>query len=168
MSGSCAACGAQVSGSFPAQVNAPVQYGPGVAALGVLLNNACQVSFGKISVLFSDLFGYRVNTSTLLKANGQVYEGLEQSERLIKESLKQAEVAHFDETGIRVAGRLHWLHTCASEQYSYLFVDCHRGQQALRSEKSTLVDFTGWAVHDCLGTNKLPLFPSVPPLTVYL
>ncbi len=151
MSGSCVACGTQVSGSFPAPVSAPVQYGPGVAALGVLLNNACQVSFHKVSVLFADLFGYRVNTSTLLKANRQVNEGLGQSAGLIKEGLKQAEVAHFDETGIRVEGKLHWLHTCANQAYSYLFVDCHRGQQALRSENSILVDFTGWAVHDCLG-----------------
>jgi transposase len=151
MSGSCAACGAQGSGSFPSQVIAPVQYGPGVAALAVLLNNACQVSFQKVSVLFSDLFGCPINTATLLKANRQVYESLEQSEQLIKEGLKQAQVAHFDETGIRVEGRLHWLHTCANQDYSYLFVDCHRGQQALRSEKSILADFTGWAVHDCLG-----------------
>jgi len=151
MSGSCPGCGAKVSGSFPLAVSAPVQYGPGVLALGVLLNNGCQVSYQKISVLFADLFGYRVNTSTLLKANEQVYKGLEESEGLIKEGLKQSAVVHLDETGLRVAGKLHWLHTCTSQDYSYLFVDCHRGQKALRSEKSLLVDFTGWAVHDCFG-----------------
>jgi transposase len=71
MSGSCQQCGARVSGSFPPQVSAPVQYGEGVLALGVLLSNACQVSYQKISLLFFDLFGYKINTSTLLKANGQ-------------------------------------------------------------------------------------------------
>ncbi len=150
MSCNCPSCGAQVSGSFPATVSAPVQYGKGVLALAVLLNNSCQVSFQKVSVLFSDLFGYPVNTSTLLKANRQVYEGLRESEGFIKAALQQSPVAHFDETGVRVEGKLHWLHTCSNEQYSYLFVDSHRGQKALRGEKSILTDFTGWAVHDCL------------------
>jgi len=162
MSCSCPACGAPVSGNFPAGVTAPAQYGEGVLALAVLLNNSCQVSYQKISFLFSDLFGYRVNTSTLLKAgpqarpwsavHGQVNEGLEQSEKVIKGALTNSALAHFDETGLRVAGRLHWLHTCSSEDYCYLFVDSHRGSKALRGENSILTDFTGWAVHDCLAT----------------
>lgn len=151
MSCNCPACGAKVSGSFPAAVSAPVQYGKGVLALAVLVNNACQVSFQKVSVLFSDMFGYRVNTATLVKANRQVYEGLRESEGFIKAALEQSPVAHFDETGVRVEGKLHWLHTCSNEQYSYLFVDAHRGQKALRAENSILPAFTGWAVHDCLG-----------------
>ncbi len=116
MSCSCPACGKQNSGSFPACVTAPVQYGK-----GVLVNNACHVSFQKVSVLFSDLFGYRVNTGTLLKANQQIYEGLSESEAQIKRELTQSPLAHFDETGTRVAGKLHWLHTCSNEHYSYLF-----------------------------------------------
>ncbi len=147
----CPRCGAQVSGCFPAQVNAPVQYGPGVLALGVLLSNACQVSFGKVSLLFADLFGYSVNPASLLRANSQVSEGLRESELVMKAKLENSALAHFDETGLRVEGKLHWLHTCSNEQYSYLFVDAHRGQKALRGERSILADFTGWAVHDCLG-----------------
>ncbi len=150
MSGTCPGCGTQVSGSFPACVNAPVQYGEGVLALAVLLNNSCQVSYQKISLLFSDLFGYCVNTATLLRANGQVGEGLAQSELVIKEALSSSAVAHFDETGLRVAGKLHWLHTCSNQDYCYLFVDPHRGSKALRGENSILPEFTGWAVHDCL------------------
>ena len=147
----CPRCGAKVSGSFPAQVSAPVQYGPGVLALGVLLSNACQVSFGKVSRLFCDLFGYSINPASLLRANGQVSQGLIESELVIKDKLENSAVAHFDETGLRVEGKLQWLHTCSNEQYSYLFVDQHRGQKALRGEHSILTDFTGWAVHDCLG-----------------
>jgi transposase len=130
---------------------APVQYGPGVLALGVLLSNACQVSFGKVSLLFSDLFGYSINPASLLRANHQVSEGLQQSEQVIKEKLENSALAHFDETGLRVEGKLQWLHSCSNDEYSYLFVDAHRGQKALRGERSILADFTGWAVHDCLG-----------------
>jgi transposase len=150
MSCACPQCGAQVSGSFPACVTAPVQYGAGVLALAVLLSNSCQVSYQKISLLLSELFGYCVNTSTLLKANRQVWESLAQSEKVIKGALTNSALAHFDETGLRVEGKLHWLHTCSNEDYCYLFVDSHRGSKALRGENSLLAAFTGWAVHDCL------------------
>ncbi|MBM3152830.1 MAG: IS66 family transposase, partial [Chloroflexi bacterium] len=64
---------------------------------------------------------------------------------------KQADVAHFDETGLRIAGKLHWLHTAGNAWYTHLFVHEKRGKAALRSEGSVLKDFTGHAIHDCLA-----------------
>ena len=37
-------------------------------------------------------------------------------------------MAHADETGIRVKGKLHWLHTATSLLYNYLFVHEKRGR----------------------------------------
>ena len=56
------------------------------------------------------------------------------------ERLKRAEVAHFDETGQRVAGRLCWLHTAGNSLYTHLFVHPRRGGDALRSTASALKD----------------------------
>jgi len=66
------------------------------------------------------------------------------------EQLKQAAVVHFDETGLRVAGKLQWLHTAGNAFYTHLFVHAKRGKKALQSEESVLKDFVGRAIHDCL------------------
>ena len=147
----CPACGRCCTGHFPAGVAAPVQYGPGVLALGVLLNNSCQLSYQKISCLFADLFGYRVNESTLSRANTQVYVGLAESQPMVAKRLSQSPLLHMDETGLRVAGKLHWLHSISNEQYSYLWVNAYRGQKAWPQACPWLKDFTGWLVHDCFA-----------------
>lgn len=148
----CPHCRSVQQGLFPDEVAASVQYGPGVRSLVVLLNNSCQLPFGKIRQLFADLFGYAINESTQVAANQQCYEALEETSAHIQQCLEASEVNHYDETGLRVAGRLHWLHTCSNEHFTHLFVHPKRGQQALDSEASILPQASGWAVHDCYAS----------------
>ena len=136
-------------GSAPQGVNAPVQYGNGVKAYSVLLNVHFKLPFKKIQLLFGDLFGYRINESTVYSASEQCFEKLEGSEEIIKSKVTGYNVAHADETGLRVLGKLHWLHTATTLLYTYLFVHEKRGGEALKSNKSILNNFTGWLVHDC-------------------
>ena len=44
------------------------------------------------------------------------------------------------ETGLRVAGRLRWLHTAGNSLYTHLFVHPRRGGDALRNATSVLKD----------------------------
>lgn len=145
----CPICGATQAGTFPAQVNAPTQYGPGVFALATLLNTGYVLPFNKVQGLFADLFGAPINARTLEHANTTCYDALAPSEQAIRTSLLTAPVCHFDETGIRVAGTLHWQHVVSSASATYLFVHAHRGTAALNSPASLLPAYQGWAVHDC-------------------
>jgi transposase len=61
--------------------------------------------------------------------------------------LTGAELVHFDETGFRVAGRLHWVHSASSGKYSLLYVHPKRGRDAMNAG-GVLPEFTGIAVHD--------------------
>ena len=146
----CPCCNEEVSGAFPQGVNAPVQYGSGVKAFTTLLSVRCCLSYQKIQCLFKDMFGQPINESTLYSANHKAYTVLEQPEAEIRQQLAGQAVAHFDETGIRVEGSLHWEHTATTELYTYLFIHKSRGQKALRSPDSILPHFLGWAIHDCL------------------
>lgn len=148
----CPECGLIHKGLVPQEVNAPVQYGNGVKAYCVLLNVHFKLPFKKIQLLFGDLFGYRINESTVYSGTEQCFEKLEESEKTIKSRVAESNVAHADETGLRVLGKLHWLHTATTPLYTYLFVHEKRGGGALKSGKSILNSFTGWLVHDCWGS----------------
>lgn len=148
----CANCGAYHEGAFPPGVNAHVQYGAGVRALAVLLNIAFKLPLKKIQTFFADLYGYALNQSTIVQATRKCFGQLESSEKAVKQGLLQSLVAHFDETGLRVAGQLHWLHVCCNRLFTYLFVHAKRGRKALQDVDSLLPDFKNWAIHDCYAS----------------
>jgi transposase len=145
----CPSCGLEQKGVVPEGVNAPTQYGNNVKAFAVLLNVHFKLPYKKIQLLFNDLFGYSINESTVSLAGEKCYEKLEKSEEIIKSKITENNVIHADETGLRVAGKLHWLHTATTRLYTYLFVHEKRGTGALQSGKSILDKITGWLVHDC-------------------
>ena len=143
------ACGCRVRGGFPDSVTAPVQYGPRLLALSSLLNTEYRLPFTKISTLFGDLFGYEVNEATTWAANANLYDALDSTETTIKEALQGSPLLHIDETGLRVKGKLNWLHVACNQAFTYLFVHLRRGKVALDSPQSIVSDFSGWLIHDC-------------------
>lgn len=142
-------CGQAHLGTFPLDVAAPVQYGHRVKAMVTLLNTDYRVPIDKISTLFKDLYNYQINDNTIIEATKKCYDALHPVELMTKEAVLGSPVANFDETGMRVAGKLQWLHTACNALFCYLFVHPKRGKEALQDEKSVIKDFTGWAVHDC-------------------
>jgi transposase len=145
----CTGCGKVHRSEFPQGINAPTQYGVKAKAFVCLLNNEAKLSFEKTQTIFSDIFGYTINQSTIITANASCYGNLAQTERLIQENIINSPTAHSDESGIRVNGRLHWLHVTSTAFFTYLYVHPKRGREAIESEKSILERFFGWLVHDC-------------------
>jgi len=145
----CPVCAKVHQSGFPQGVNAQTQYGNKARAFVTLLNNEAKLSFEKTQTIFYDLFGYQINESTLIRANEICYENLEQTQALIQQQILSSPTAHSDESGIRVKGKLNWLHVTSTELFTYFFVHPKRGKQAIESEKSILGNFYGWLVHDC-------------------
>jgi transposase len=142
-------CGRAHKGLFPDAVSQPVQYGTKIKALSILLNTDYKIPVEKIEQLFSDIYACSFNESTALSANATCFKALEETEQSIKEEILTAQSAHFDETGMRVEGKLHWFHVASTSLFTYLFVHAKRGKQALDSTFSLLKDFKNWAIHDC-------------------
>jgi transposase len=71
----------------------------------------------------------------------------------VKKELAQAEVAHFDETGGRVNGKLWWisgLEVACTDRYTLYHLDQRRGRTAMDAA-GILPSFTGVAVHEGLA-----------------
>lgn len=149
LGGTCEDCGLALMGSFPDAVKSRVQYGGGVRSLTVLLNVGFAVPVKKIQQLFIDLYGYAINESTISNNNIRCHDQLASSEEVIKEKLGDSTLAHADETGLRTAGKLHWLHVFSTAFFTYFFVHAKRGKAALEDKVSILKSYTGWVVHDC-------------------
>lgn len=61
----------------------------------------------------------------------------------IKTHLQEAPCVHFDETGVRVEGKLHWLHVASTDRWAHLFAHEKRGKVALDDEASILGGYRG-------------------------
>lgn len=142
-------CGLSQTGEYPLEVTASVQYGPGVRALVTKLSVDHKMPLEQISQLFEDMYGYELNSATIEDALARGFQLAEAIENQSLESLLESPTVHFDETGVRVEGKLHWLHTASTDTHTHLFLHEKRGGEALNSEASVLKDFSGTAVHDC-------------------
>ncbi len=144
----CPICGMSNKGSVPEGIKAPTQYGNGVKSYVVMLNVHYKLPYKKIQLLFKDLFGYPINESTIFSASENCYNNLEDTENIIKTKVSLNDVVHADETGLRIEGKLQWLHTATTSLFTYLFVHKNRGKEALESESSILGKLNNWLVHD--------------------
>jgi transposase len=141
------ACGTTTAGSFPAHVRAAACYGPGVRALVCYLCVHQHLPVDRAAQLLADVLGAPVATGTLAAVVGEGAAGLAGFVEVVRERLAAAPVAHFDETGARVAGRLHWVHSASTSLLSLFTVHAKRGKQAMDAA-GVLADFCGVAVHD--------------------
>ncbi|MGH7744951.1 MAG: IS66 family transposase, partial [Candidatus Dormibacteria bacterium] len=66
---------------------------------------------------------------------------------LVKDRIAESEVAGFDETGLRVAGRLHWVHCARTGKYTLITCHSKRGREGI-DDAGVLDRFRGVAVHD--------------------
>lgn len=143
----CAGCGRPNTGTFPAEVKPGVTYGSGVAALAVYAQVYQMLSLERTVELIRDVSGRTVSEGTLVNLLAGCAERVAPIEAQIKAAITQADVAHFDETGQRVTGRLQWLHVASTKHLTYYATDERRGSVA-HERIGILPDFTGVAVHD--------------------
>lgn len=141
------ACGHITAGGFPAVARAAACYGPGVRALGAYLGVWQHVPVERATWLLEDGLGVGCSAGWLAGLVAEAARGLGGFVERVREQLTRAEVAHFDETGARVAGRLHWVHSASTPLLSLFTVHPKRGVAAMDAA-GVLPGFHGVAVHD--------------------
>ena len=142
-------CGVVTRAAFPVEATAPTCYGPGVAALATYLLGRQHLPVERSAECLQEAFGAAVSTGWLSSLLPSAAARLDGFLAVAREQLAAARVAHFDETGGRVAGRLHWIHVACTDIWTVFHLDAKRGKTAMDAA-GVLPGFAGVAVHDGL------------------
>lgn len=149
--GHCTCCHRRVQGRHPLQTSDALgccasQLGPDAQAAIVHLNKDAGLSQGKISRLFSTLFGIDLTRGgacqSMLRTAGKC---LPHYHAIIR-SIGQADWVVPDETGWKMGGRPAWLHTFVTEQVVAYLVARERGFEA--SRRIVPENYGGVMIHD--------------------
>ena len=141
-------CGCVNRAAFPPEVPAPVQYGPRLKGTAVYLSQYQLLPFERTAEILRDLHGCEsFSQGTLANFHADCAARLEPVEAAILQQVAASPIAHFDETGVRAEGSLHWLHTVCTEVLTWYYAHKNRGAQAMNAA-GVLPTFQGRAIHD--------------------
>jgi transposase len=144
----CPQCGAVNTAAFPADVTQPVQYGPRLKAQLVYFNQYHHIPVDRTCEIIADLYQQRVADGTVVTASGQVAAQVAPVTTAIQAHLVQtSDTVHLDETGMRIAQKLHWVHVASTATLTYLLHHARRGTQA-HAAVGILPKRTGRVMHD--------------------
>lgn len=145
----CPVCGNRCEAQFPPGVTNLTQYGETIKSLSVYLMNYQLLPYRRTREIVAELVGQPIAEGTLQSALSQCFEGLCQTQELMREAVTKARLSHFDETGFYVEGKRQWLHVASTDALTYYAHHSKRGRKAT-DEIAILPHFKGIALHDAL------------------
>ena len=143
-------CGARTTGVASAGVHAPVSDGPRVTAALVYLYQGQFLSKARTAGAMSDLLRVPVSEGTVAAVTARsaaALSALGGFTDTVRSQLRAGPLIHFDETGLRVEGRLHWQHCAGTKGLTLQRVHRRRGTEAIDTFV-VLPGYRGIAVHD--------------------
>ncbi len=136
----CPRCGEQTEAPFPEGMSAPAQYGPRVAAWVVYLLHWHLIPEDRAGEVMRDMFGVHLAAATIAAMAQRKAEEWDELAGRIGGQVRQAAVKHMDETGLRIAGALQWLHVASTWLLTFYRTSGRRG--------SMIENVSGIVVHD--------------------
>jgi transposase len=105
------------------------------------------MSYNRTHEVLSSVFGVPISTGTIHSMVEDLSEKTTGTVEEIRQAIINLSFAHFDETGLRVESKLHWVHNSSNEKYTFMSVEEKRGKKGMESN-GVLSDFNGIAIHD--------------------
>jgi transposase len=149
----CSVCGQRTQGEFSGAVRSGVQYGSGVKARVLYLQQYQLLPYQRTSDAMRDLFGCQLSPGTVANIVRECASELVETELKIKQKLRRSAVIHADETGLRINKRLGYVHVASTPHLTHYAAAAHRGHTAM-DEINVLPQYRGTCVHDGLLSYK--------------
>lgn len=144
----CPHCGTTSQAEFPLDVTQPVQYGAQLRGQMVYFNQYHHIPVERTAEIFADLYGHTLGDGSIVQASIVLAERVAPVLADIHSALQRTEATvHLDESGLRVAGKLYWVHVASTDHLTYLVANSYRGSKA-HQEIDLLPQRTGWVMHD--------------------
>ena len=147
----CPACAKWVTAAFPAEVSAPVQYGPGMQSVMSYLNIAQLLPCERTADVCQDLFGHRPSAGSVVRAVARCAEKVAPAIDRIAAVLREAKQLHADETGVRCGGHTEWIHVASTATHTLFSHSPKRGRQGFEVG-GVLTDYGGNLMTDFWGS----------------
>lgn len=143
----CPACGSMNKARFPKNITQPVQYGNQVRSVATYFSQSHLLPYERLQEIFRDIYSLSLSEGTLFNINNTCYEKLSGFEKEVKQQIISSDLTHFDESGIRVEKKLHWLHVASTDKLTHYEIHAKRGTDAM-DDIAILPNFRGRAIHD--------------------
>jgi transposase len=127
----CPGCGQATTAAFPADVRAPVQYGPGVATLAVYLHQEHLLPVERTGRVLGEVFGCPIGGGTLERMVARCADAVSGIVAAIKQGVISTPIVHADETGLSLGGTTIWLHVASTDRLTWYATHPKRGREAL-------------------------------------
>jgi len=120
-------CGHITESSFPANINAPIQYGSSVETEVVYLHSRQYIPYDRMSEYFEHVRHLPISPGTLHNMVHRFAEKATPAYEAIKRAIEQAEYVGSDETGCKVNGKKHWIWTWQNDKLTFIIHSESRG-----------------------------------------
>ena len=137
----CPCCNSKNYGQAPEHIPGHTQYGTNLGALCIYFYNIHMLPYKRISDIVEAMFGQRVSEQVIIDYTNRFGKISEKYQDIIEDNIRKSEVTHHDETGIRVAGKLHWMLVATTNIWTKYWVSAKRG--------AVMKGLTGFMVRDC-------------------
>ena len=129
----CAHCGVQTTGTYPAGLEPRRTFGPRLEALLSYLHERQHVGHERLVEICRDVIGLAISRGGVENALQRLVERARPAYAAIRETVRGSPVINSDETGARVAGRTHYHWVFQTPVASYHVIAASRGGDVIEA-----------------------------------